>query len=62
MLRNIFATIWVFAGVTALLLGVNGMIDSAAMVIFSLVALTLFYAFALWTVIVNTRQPRRARR
>ena len=55
MLRTIFASVWILATMTALLLGLNGNIDPAAMVIFSLAALALFYAFALWTVIVNTR-------
>lgn len=56
MLRTIFASVWILTAVTALALGLNGSIEPAAMVSFSLVALGLLYAFALWTVIANTRE------
>jgi hypothetical protein len=58
MFRTIFASVWILTAVAALLLGLNGGIDPAAMVIFSLVALTFFYAFALWTVLMNSRDSR----
>jgi quinol-cytochrome oxidoreductase complex cytochrome b subunit len=56
MFRIILASIWIFAAIATLVLGLNGSIDPAAMVAFSLVALALFYAFALRTVIANTRE------
>jgi hypothetical protein len=58
MFRTIFASVWTLTTVAALLLGLNGRIDPAAMVIFSLVALGLFYAFALFTVFVNLRESQ----
>lgn len=58
MFRTFFASVWILTTIAALLLGLNGSIDPAAMVIFSLVALALFYAFALWTVLVNTRDSQ----
>lgn len=57
MIKTIFTSAWILAATAALFLGLNGTIDPAAMVAFSLAALGLFYAFALWTVIVNTRDP-----
>lgn len=58
MMKEILATAWILGAVAALILGLNGSIDPAAMVVFSLVALGLFYAFAVGTVIVSTRDPR----
>ena len=55
MIKTIFGSLWILAGIAALFLGLNGQIDSAGMVIFSLVALTLFYASAVWTVITTQR-------
>lgn len=56
--RTVLASAWILTALAALLFGLNGSIDPAVMVIFSLVALALLYAFALWTVLVNTRDSQ----
>ena len=58
MFKEIFAAAWILMAIGALFLGLNRRIDPAVMVVFSLVALGLFYGFALWTAIVNTRDPQ----
>lgn len=58
MFKTIFASAWILAAMGALLLGLNGSIDKTSMVFFSLVALVLFYGFALGTVMVRTRDTR----
>ena len=58
MYRIILASVWIIAVMATLLLGLNGTIDPAALVTLSLLALALFYAFALRTVIVSTREPQ----
>ena len=58
MLKNILASVWILAALAVLILGLNGFIDAGWTVVLSLVALVLFYAFALWTVVVNTRDPQ----
>ena len=54
MYKTIFASAWILTTLAVFVLGVSGRIDPVAVVIFSLIALGLFYAFAVWTVIVNT--------
>ena len=54
MFKTILAWAWIIVTMSVLFLGLNGSIDRAAMVIFSLAALTMFFAFALFTVFVNT--------
>ena len=54
MFRTIFASVWTLATIAVWSLGFSGSIDPVAMVICSLVALVLFYAFAVFTVIINT--------
>jgi hypothetical protein len=58
MFKTILAFAWILLGLAAVLLGLNGSISWTAMVTVSLVALALFYAFALWTVISNTRDSQ----
>ena len=58
MFRTTLASAWIAGTMTVLFLGLNGSIDQAAMVIVSLVALTLFYALALFTVFINTRDSK----
>ena len=58
MIKQIFLSALILAGIAALFEGLDGAFDSTAMVIFSLIALVLFYAFALWTVITNTSESQ----
>ena len=58
MFKTILAWAWIIVTMTVLFLGLNGNIDRAAMVIFSLAALTMFFAFALFTVFVNKRDSK----
>ena len=57
MVRTVLASVWFLGTVAALFLGMNGTLDPAAMVVFSLAGLGMFYAFAFWSVFVNTREP-----
>lgn len=55
MIKKLYASAWILA-ITALLVSIlTGNFNGAAMVVFSLIVLGLFYAFALWSVTVNTR-------
>ena len=58
MYKTIFASIWIAAAMAGLILGFSGVIDPAVMVVSSLFTLGMFYIFALWVVVVNTREPR----
>jgi hypothetical protein len=60
MFKTILAMLWIFGAMTVLFLGLNGSIDHAAMVIFSLAALALFYGFALITAFGNSRDSKAA--
>ena len=59
MIKQIVASIWILATTAAVMLGLNGSIAPAVMVVFSLAALSMFYGFALWTVISQTRKTER---
>jgi len=58
MFKTILAWAWIIVTMSVLFLGLNGSIDRAAMVIFSLAALTMFFAFALFSVFVNTHDSK----
>ena len=58
MFKTILAWAWIIVTMSVLFLGLNGSIDRAAMVIFSLAALAMFFAFAMFTVFVNTRDSK----
>ena len=58
MFKTILAWAWIIVTMSILFLGLNGNIDRAAMMIFSLAALIMFFAFALFTVFVNTRDSK----
>jgi hypothetical protein len=58
MFKTLMGSVWIAAAIAGIILGLNGSIEPAAKVIFSLVALAVLYAFALWTVMVNTRDPQ----
>lgn len=55
MIKKLYASAWILAATAALASVLTGSFNGAAMVVFSLVVLGLFYAFALWSVTVNTR-------
>ena len=54
MFKTILAWAWIIVTMSILFLGLNGNIDRAAMMIFSLAVLIMFFAFALFTVFVTT--------
>ena len=58
MFKTIIASVWTLATVAVFILGLNGFIEPVSTVVLSLVALGLFYAFAVWSVMVNTRHPQ----
>ena len=59
MIKVFYAFAWTMAAIGFMISILSGTFDTAAAVFFSLVALVLIYAFALWSVTVNTReQPR----
>ena len=58
MYKTIFASIWIATAMAALFLGLSGVGDPALMIVSSLFTLGLFYIFALWVVVVNTREPQ----
>ena len=60
MFKTILAMLWIFGTMTVLFLGLNGSIDQASMVIFSLAALALFYGFALFTGFSNAGDSKAA--
>jgi hypothetical protein len=57
MIKTIYFSAWTLVAVSALILGLTENLNYASQVILSLVVLALFYAFALRTVVVNTREP-----
>jgi len=57
MIKTIYAIAWFVVGIAAFISILAGSFGAAAMVVFSLIALGLFYGFALWSVTVNTREP-----
>lgn len=55
MIKKIYVLAWFLLLASVLAAVFTGTFDPLAMVVFSLVAVGLVYAFALWSVIVNTR-------
>ena len=55
MMKNFYVSAWLLLAASVLVSVFTGTFNPIGMVVFSLVAVGLFYAFALWTVIVNTR-------
>lgn len=56
MLKNLYVLAWF--SLAAIVLGSvsNGALNPASLVVFSLAALSLVYALALWSVFTNTRE------
>ncbi len=59
MMKQLYLSAWLLLGTAAILAGVTGFFNSLTLFIFSCIALGLVYGFALWSVIVNTREPQR---
>ena len=54
-MKQIYFSAWIVLTIAALVTVLTGSFSPAALVVFSLIALSLVYMFALWSVIVNTR-------
>lgn len=55
-IKKIYAAAWVLLALTAFVTFLTGSFNSLTLVVFSLAALALVHALALWTVVVNTRK------
>lgn len=58
MIKRFYVLAWFLLIAAALALALTGAFNAAALVAFSLVGLGLIYGFALWSVIVNTRETQ----
>ena len=57
-MKKIYVLAWFLLAASVLVSVFTGTFDPLAMVVFSLVAVGLVYGFALWSVIVNTRDTQ----
>lgn len=57
-MKKFYVLAWFLLAASALASVFTGTFNPLAMVVFSLVALGLVYAIALWSVIVNTREAQ----
>ena len=55
MLKNLYVLAWFLLGAAIVAAASTGVLTPAMLVVFSLAVLGLVYGFALWSVIVNTR-------
>ncbi len=55
MIKNFYAAIWILLLAVSTISFFANTFNWAALVVYSLIALVLVYALALWTVIVNGR-------
>lgn len=60
MLKNLYVLAWILLAASVLGSAVTGVLAPAALLGFSLAALGLVYALALWSVVVNTREIKTA--
>jgi len=58
MMKKFYVSAWLLLAASVLVSVFTGTFNPIGMVVFSLVAVGLVYAFALWTVIVNTRDKQ----
>jgi hypothetical protein len=58
MMKKFYVTAWFLLAAAVLVSAFTGTFNSLAVVVFSLVAVGLVYGFALWSVIVNTRDTQ----
>jgi hypothetical protein len=56
MLKKLYVLAWFLLVMATLISALTGTLDPVALLIFSLFALGLIHALALWSVIVNTRE------
>lgn len=55
-MKKIYGFAWVLLAAAVIATASSGALNAAALFIYSLVALALVYALALWSVFVNTRK------
>lgn len=55
-MKKLYVSAWFLLAAAAFVAGFTGAMNAAALVMFSLVALGLVYALALWSVFTNTRE------
>jgi hypothetical protein len=55
MIKKFYVSAWFLLAAAVLISVFTGAFNPLAMVVFSLVAVGLVYGFAMWSVIVNTR-------
>ena len=58
MLKIFYVLAWFLTAAAVLISVLTGTFNEGAMVVFSFIGLGLVYGFALWSVIVNTRDPQ----
>ena len=54
-MKNFYISAWILLAITAFVSVLTGTFNAVTLFVFSLVALALVYALALWSVIVNAR-------
>ena len=57
-MKKFYVLAWVLLAASVLAAVFSGTFDPLAMIVFSLVTVSLVYAFALWSVFVNTRDTQ----
>ncbi len=55
-MKKIYVLAWFLLAAAAFVSALTGTFNPAALLVFSLIALGLVYTFALWSVLVNTRE------
>lgn len=55
-IKKFYAAAWILLALTASVALLTGSFNAVTLFVFSLAALALVYALALWTVVVNTRE------
>lgn len=55
-IKKIYAAAWILLALTAFVTILSGSLNALTLVVFSLVALGLVYALALWTVVGSTSE------
>ncbi len=60
-MKKLYISAWFLLAAAVIVSAFGGVVDGPVLLVFSLVALGLVYALALWSIVVNAREPETKR-